>query len=65
MIIACLLTIMIQGEFEEHIVTGNVIKSYPTYYIADFSNSVSGLNGTGNYKRFIIPENRCSIMEYK
>ncbi len=61
MLIACLLAIMVNGEFEDHIVTGNVIKAQPGYYIADFSNSVSGLHGSGNYSRFIVPSERCSV----
>ena len=65
MLIACILAIMVNGEFEDHIITGQVIKAYPTYYIADFSNSVSGLNGTGNYKRFLVPGDRCSVVQYR
>lgn len=65
MVIACLLNILIQGEFEEHIITGQVIKAQPGYYVADFQNSVDGLHGTGNYVRFIVPEDRCTVLEYK
>lgn len=64
MIIACLLSIMVNGEFEEHILTGEVFKSYPTYYVADFSNSAEAIHGQGNYKRFIVPDDRCSVMPY-
>ena len=61
MIIACLLSILVNGEFEDHIITGNVIKAYQDGYIVDFSNSVSGLNGTGDYHRFSVPKDRCEV----
>lgn len=61
MIVACLLSIIIQGEFEEHIVTGEVLKVYEDGYIVDLSNSVSGFNGSGDYSHFAVPKERCSV----
>ncbi len=65
MIVACVLAILVNGEFEDHIVTGDVLKDEGIYYVVDFQNAVSGLNGQGNYAKVVIPSNRCAIRRLK
>jgi hypothetical protein len=60
MIVACLISIIISGTPEDHIVTG-IVKSYqPGYYVIDVSNAVSDFEDlSGDYSKIKVNESDC------
>lgn len=65
MIVACLLSVLIQGSWTEAIMTGNVKQVIGNYYVVDFSNSASGIGAQGEYfSNYLVLSERCAVKTY-
>lgn len=61
MIIACMIYVMINGNYETFLATGKYKKSVENYYIADFSNATSEIEGaSGDYSNLLIIKENCT-----
>lgn len=62
MVIACLVQLLINGHYEDRLMTGQLKQIYGEKYIVDFSNatdSIPGIEGKYTYKE--VDAEFCSI----
>ena len=65
MIVACLVTLFINGNLEEHYMTGELKATIGNHYVVDFSNVSSFLGNKEDMSKYIVDEENCVVRTKK